>query len=513
MGQNRYGNIDKNGLEKYLNNNIGEENIKVYEYSDDKIFVVKFVKSKRTYSVDYDGNVEIYNGAIITDIPNVSRDVARFSRLYGTIDVVFLSGTGYEITDIPNEPSLDNTMVPVYYDETTNSWIVCSTDDENWYNYEIQIGKTENTGTSRWANVMLTDEIVVEKDGISYDATTIKSFLESNSLNTIVGGTVTKEGSMLVWIPRYAYKITYYSDSSNTSVIGYSDSRGIVTKDGETPYDLSEPTVDMNVTGTLNGEEYEYYRTHPAFQTDLNQGGWNERITGIWVGKYNITGTTSAVTSINGKTIIKGRIGVIYDAIKNNFSAKTSESYMQKNSEYGAMIYLTESKYGRNGMNINAAEETSTGNVYGVYNICYYPYEHTAGYIADSSDTGSYGWQFASTNKTSNSLNDNNISTKYATAYKYDIENNTSKDNYFYNLNKIFGDAIFETSDFTNDSYSNIYSWDDNGDNEFARTGAPYIIRGIIYNTENSYGRFNFHNYNGTQYNYAYSSRVICIVK
>ena len=32
--------------------------------------------------------------------------------------------------------------------------------------------------------------------------------------------------------------------------------------------------------------------TVQELETDLNQGGWSKRITGIWVGKFEVTGTS-----------------------------------------------------------------------------------------------------------------------------------------------------------------------------------------------------------------------------
>ena len=191
---------------------------------------------------------------------------------------------------------------------------------------------------------MLTDDLVVEKSGTTYDTESIKTLLVNNNLNTIVGATVKTNGSMLVWIPRYAYKITYYD--SNNKIIGYSDSRGIVTVSGETPYSYNEPETAVKVND-------EYYRTHPAFEKDLNQGGWNSRITGIWVGKFDTTGDINQLTiKPNQLPVGNKTIGELYFAIRNNFKAKTTESHMIKNSEWGAMVYFTESNFGRNGIQV-----------------------------------------------------------------------------------------------------------------------------------------------------------------
>ena len=65
---------------------------------------------------------------------------------------------------------------------------------------------------------------------------------------------------MWVWIPRYAYKITYY-DSDKTTPIGYSCARGIVTVDGD--------VVAENNEGI---ETVEDYIVHPAFTSSAERG-------------------------------------------------------------------------------------------------------------------------------------------------------------------------------------------------------------------------------------------------
>ena len=128
----------------------------------------KIILSGYGFYVDKNERVLDYNGPEKSPIPEQSTKTA-FSRANGRIDIVFLNGTGYNITETPNKPALDNTMVPVYYDETNSVWKVCSdTDTINWYKYEAEdvskAGTEEgDTHKNRWANVMLTDLIQVEK--------------------------------------------------------------------------------------------------------------------------------------------------------------------------------------------------------------------------------------------------------------------------------------------------------------------------------------------------------------
>lgn len=479
------------------------------------------------FYVDNDNRVLDYNGPEGTPIPKTSTEKA-FDRANGRIDIVFLNGTGYNITETPNKPALDNTMVPVYYDETNSVWKVCSdTDTINWYKYEAEdVSKagTEagDTHKNRWANVMLTDLIQVEKDGTTYTTEQIKTLLTENNLNQIVGGTVTKEGSMLVWIPRYAYKITYYSDTAKTNIIGYSDSRGFVHPDGTYPKNMQEPITSINVNGTIGTTAYEYYRPHPAFETDLNQGGWSKKITGIWVGKFEATGTTGEVTTLSNTVALKSlTTGTLWEALKNknSFKAGTTESHMMKNSEWGACSYLAESKFGRNEVpitingnsdfytgdrdykNNEKQKQSTTGNIYGVYDTVGGILEYVAGYIPN--EKSAYGNQFASTDGTKNNKKE---STQYSTVYKYNKDSDSNTNNYAFSLNRVFGDGICETSTAGKETTS----WHLAG-SYFAESSRPFFVRGGYFN-HSSAGSFFFNYYNGNSGSVS-GSRVVCVVK
>ena len=166
----------------------------------------------------YDGSDEqmqieyeqIVSGGTPIYASDVPTNGSTFSRANGKIDIEFLTGTSYEV-GLANAPALDEeNMVPVKYDEISSSWVVCSKTDKDWYSYD--------TNSRKWANVMLRDVLVVES------ITNAKT----ESLENMIGKKVITEGSMLVWIPRYAYKITYYDESDTNKTgnpVGYSDAR------------------------------------------------------------------------------------------------------------------------------------------------------------------------------------------------------------------------------------------------------------------------------------------------
>ena len=102
--------------------------------------------------------------------------------------------------------------------------------------------------------------------------------------------------------------------------------------------------------GSKNGE----YLTHPAFtfgSTELN---------GIWVGKFETTGSISSpctdeacataslsikpnLSSVRNKTISSMQ----RDDNEFGFTNKV-DTHIMKNTEWGAVAYLTNSKYGKN---------------------------------------------------------------------------------------------------------------------------------------------------------------------
>ena len=302
--------------------------------------------------------------------------------------------------------------------------------------------------------------------------------------------------SYFVWIPRYEYKITYYADENKTTI-------------SETP--TTYGTIDIKfikTSDTIPTEEG--YIIHPAFTSDVNNGGWSEELPGIWVGKYE----SSLVNKADGNNIntSSSTIGnIIVDSTNNTDKAiavkpgmsswrcctignmytnakaysTNLNSHMLKNSEWGAVAYLTESKYGRNGtevtINDNSSyitadagisanpEQSSTGNETGIYDLSGGAYEYVAAYY-NGSNLLSNGSSFASQNGTS---------TEYATAYTGTSAASAYKP----------GDATYETSAWHSDS---AY---------FVNSSNPFFVRGGSYNIGPSAGLFysyrNFGNSSG----------------
>ena len=200
-------------------------------------------------------------------------------------------------------PQLDDGMIPVVISDTGVVRTINST-DSNWYNYK----------NKKWANVVL-----------------VNNNSRANYLNKT--GVTVSESDILayyVWVPRYKYKIW----TIGTSAKGQEQEIDIVFENKTTSKSL----------GTAVGE----YRTHPAFTfgtTELN---------GIWVGKFETTGTASTPTVKPDVTSLRSQKVSLQFTTAQLFGTSTYgstsniDAHMMKNSEWGAVAYLSHSKYGAN---------------------------------------------------------------------------------------------------------------------------------------------------------------------
>ena len=292
-------------------------------------------------------------------------------------------------------------------------------------------------------------------------------------------------------------------------IVGYSDARGLVDSEGRTPEGMETPETSIAVEDN--------YRPHPAFEdgsdTGYKQGEWDERLEGIWVGKFETTEKVQdKITVLPNKASYRNEtMNTFYNDAR---ALNIANSHVMKNSEWGALVYLTKSKYGKNDVAGKFLEDcitgggdyktnisqSTTGNIYGIYDTVAGTYERTTSYIANS--LVSEGNVFTSTDGT---VNNKTTSTKYATVYNM-ASNDTKVDNYNANINKIFGDAMIETST----AGEGFETWE-NSFSEFSIGNTPFITRGAGYNiTEVS--QFYFYNNNGTPSIDA-GFRLACIVK
>ena len=294
--------------------------------------------------------------------------------------------------DNANSPVLEENMIPVSYDESSSSWIVSDKENKNssWYNY----------CDKKWANV------VVLKDKEKIKAMTLGQKIDIKDVSF-----------MFVWIPRYKYQIFNYNfDGGKTAL--ESEILLAFEKGKQSTGDIKcETDEDENETCTFeqkecinencNGKTY----THPAFKENL----------GFWVSKFELTGSLDNITSVpSEKAITDASVREFNDSItdiykKDNLYGfdENDKIYMINNYEWGAISYLTLSKYGKTSdVSINncsmfitgigssknikdnslvcnnldnmyngkeGVSASTTGNVYGVYDMSGGAYEYVLG--------------------------------------------------------------------------------------------------------------------------------------
>lgn len=468
-------------------------------------------------------------------------ETARIKEIYeqdvDNIDDVYETLVGEKRTKV-NAPKLAGGMTPIKWNGTNT--VDTNSSDKEWYNY-VDTSIQGQTSTSKWANAR------------------------------------TKDGSMWVWIPRYAYKITY-ANASDKSAGGTID---VVFLQGTSNKDFNGNDVTSSTYVDEKGSTGAYI-VHPAFTDESSNGyangGWDSELTGFWVAKFEAgyegtVGDKSSATDSNVALSVifqwNGTTGVdlttnyygtraigdkikypvfkancpsmnnlgISDAydlcldIKNGTSVyglSNVDSHMLKNSEWGAVAYLTHSKYGRNGQEVtinnvsanntntihavtgygasstNASTDTSrtlatlltenqagswtttqgqtassTGNIYGIYDLSGGTWEWTAGYIASGDSYTSYGGSLKGD------------STKYKT--KYVGTSDTDTINYNMNLNPTrLGEAIWETSS----GGTGFKSWNGDYSNFWINTRSFSVRSGAWSNTSGA-GVFTFLSGNG----------------
>ena len=446
-----------------------------------------------------------------------------------------------------NAPELTSNMIPVYYDEASSEWKKADSNNakeaNKWYDYDNKM----------WANA------------VTVTNTNRETYLKADAGTTI---SMSDINTMWVWVPRYTYtylntntpqsiNIKFESGTESTGTIKCIDA---VTGTSSTSETCTDTTNNGLVAGTST-------YTHPAFWWDKNDNNIreeNEELTGIWVGKFEVSSNTGCTVNYidavgsgcNLQTIrplIKpdvtswrgAQVGTFFNGIykmrenKNQYGfSTTDETHMMKNMEWGAVTYLSHSKYGINkeiainsqdtyttgcgpqsegstssGVTCNSYTTTlgqsasTTGNVYGVYDMNGGAFEYMMGNMVYSNGQQMSGY---STYNTKNSaftgyLGGNNTlftgtyafpSKRYYDKYSY----GTSKTEY---TRGKLGDATKEMAPVS----FNGTSWYSD-DAYFVYSDGPWVLRGGCHGNGADAGAFYFYNDNGST-NTSYSARAV----
>ena len=271
-------------------------------------------------------------------------------KIYGQVDNGESDGDG---DPLPNPPELLNNMIPVYYNG--ENWIYVNEDDE-WYDYK----------NKEWANAVVLNSGVTKNVG---------DIISENDVSL-----------WYVWIPRYKYRL-FNSEGANVveQEIKILFEQGTATTGNVICHD-STPGASLKSEICINYENGNWY-THPAFTFG------NQELTGFWVAKFEASGSTSKIFyKPNVSNLGSLSFATMFNAIKNisTIYGINGDNHMIKNMEWGAIAYLSHSKYGTctNGQCSNASSnstnytgggtsnnyktnvsQSTTGNIYGVYDM------------------------------------------------------------------------------------------------------------------------------------------------
>ena len=461
-----------------------------------------------------------------------------------------------------NEPQIKGTnLKPIIIEDGTGDITKVGEQADNWYSYKT---KTEG-GLSTWANA------VSEGSSKEYD-------------------------SYWVWIPRFAYKLTKTSSGAPAGgeieivfLKGTTDNPASKTSEGN-----ETTNITIKRASEVTESDTNVYIVHPAFTNESGNGyangGWDREIPGFWIAKFEAgyvgeagtLGTDAAKNSPVVYTTTKSWNGSTETETQNNYYGERSvdstnvkwptfqpfrpsfnyigisdayelckaidgsenngqenpyklsrvDSHLTKNSEWGAVAYLSYSDYGQGnatevtinnrsagGSNnvwavtgyagdtakattaefnladltagsvsnpwysANGDNASTTGNTSGVYDMSGGLMEWTAGYIVPTVEGPYriYHGKFEGSN------------TKYMSKYSNSDKGQFGPNNYNVDSNKKrLGEAIWETSSSGKD---NTGWFNDNSD--FLASDTPFMRRGGTYGNAASAGIFAFNRFGG----------------
>ena len=357
-----------------------------------------------------------------------------------------------------NRPVLAEGMIPITYDGS--KWVKADVygNYSNWYDYN----------NKKWANAVMVS------------SSTRNTYMNADT------GTEVKEADILayyVWIPRYKYKLfnATYASGTSAQVIDVVFESGISTTGTVTC------TYKSNGAETCTNKENGKWYTHPAF-TMINASGNKTELKGIWVAKFEVSGSTTAprvkpgVKSLTNTTVANmystGKLFRSADYITDN-GINQSDSHMMKNIEWGSVAYLKQSNYGLGitdiGINSGGTitgggtgtsyttntSQSTTGNIYGVYDMSGGAWEYVMGNYAKT--TGNSG------------LNVSGVPKEHIDIYSSGNSLAASH----------LGDALGETVGWYSD------------DARFVNSSLPWFIRGGACSLGDNAGVFYFYYFDG----------------
>ena len=215
----------------------------------------------------------------------------------------------------PNAPSLADGMIPIKYDYLTSNWLKADSTNTNndWYDYTNKM----------WANVVM-----------------VKEDKRAEYTNASVGTTIVEDDVLAyyAWIPRYKY-ILFNTESNTTAQeiqIEFQTTTDTIESGTTNGEYLTHPAFwwDENSDGVRDaGEEL--------------AGIWVGKFeTGGTTTNPVIKPNTYAITNVNVSGLFN--VNKKFADTKYLDGSTSIDSHMMKNMEWGAAAYLSHSKYGIN---------------------------------------------------------------------------------------------------------------------------------------------------------------------
>ena len=337
-------------------------------------------------NVIYNGNFKIYTRQILED------------------DNLDLSGA--------NKPVLASNMIPVYYDETAEVWKKADVNNNNsnyqWYSYESSGDKK-----GMWAN-----------------AVTVKDTNRQTYLNATPGTIIPMDdiNTMWVWIPRFKVNTTDFTlIRGKDSGYCYESGEGKTTNTKEECEKLGPGIWWVSYYKNPGAIDVTFVKENDKAIDSFTFG--DKELSGFWFAKFatshstlssstidnNLGCTNETCSNANGIIIKPNVTSLRYNNISNFFYASRSmeqkgnsfgfvssevDTHMSKNNEWGVVAYLTHSIYGRcnnstNCVNVSRSsnevynttsgkDTSTTGTIYGVYNMNDGKKEYVMGVLADT---------------------------------------------------------------------------------------------------------------------------------
>ena len=365
----------------------------------------------------------------------------------------------------PNAPELDSNMIAVRYDGS--NWVKADSSTNNWYNYD----------KGEWAN-----------------AITVSESSRSTYLSAPVGTTISMDDieTMWVWIPRYSYTI---GSEDGTNYYGKQGDYLSTTPTQALPGEIDVKFVSTSTKdrGTAKYVGSSEIQSNSWYTPDAFTFG-DEELSGIWVGKFE-TSSSNPTTEYGGgnTTELDAMIKPNVTSWRNinvsnafNISLKMNDernrhgftsnvdTHMMKNSEWAVVSYLSQSKYGKLGnenfsgvnkeiyqnksnqfitgcsygspsngntdygcqytynRNISGTGASTTGTIYGIYDMSGGAWEYVMGNYNDMIDSSGF---------------DSMPESKYYDKY---TSNNPSM---ACNGSECIGHGLFETAEWYNDLF------------------------------------------------------------